>query len=94
MLSGKDVNDLINLRSIALPLWSALTGFLNLHNILYPKQFGFRNNHSTALALIDLISNISSAIDRINLAWHTHPKFHCYMLEYLKVYLQELLLIC
>ena len=38
--------------------------FLNLHNILYSKQFGFRNDYSTALALIDLISNISSAIDR------------------------------
>ena len=35
-----------------------------MHNILYSKQFGFRNNHSTALALIDLINNIFSAIDR------------------------------
>ena len=41
-----------------------LINFLNLHNTLYTKQFGFRNNHSTALALIDLINNISSAIDR------------------------------
>ena len=41
-----------------------LTEFLNLHNTLYSKQFGFRNNHLTALALIDLLSNISSAIDR------------------------------
>ena len=36
----------------------------NLYIILDWKQFGFRNNHSTALALIDLINNISSAIDR------------------------------
>ena len=35
-----------------------------LPNILYSKQFGFRNNHSTALAFVDLINNISSAIDR------------------------------
>ena len=35
-----------------------------MHNILYSKQFKFRNNHSTALALIDLINNIFSAIDR------------------------------
>ena len=41
-----------------------MINFLNLHNILYSKQFGFRNNHSTALALIHLINNISSAIDR------------------------------
>ena len=33
-------------------------------HILYSKQFGFHNNRSTALALIDLINNISSAIDR------------------------------
>ena len=41
-----------------------LIEFLNLHNILYSKKFGFRNNHSTASASIDLISKISSAIDR------------------------------
>ena len=45
-------------------VFNRLTEFLNLHNILYSNQFGFRNYHSTALALIDLISNISSAIDR------------------------------
>ena len=45
-------------------MYNRLIKFLNLHNILYSKQFGFRNNHSTALPLIDLISNISSAIDR------------------------------
>ena len=45
-------------------VYNRLINFLNLHKILYSKQFGFRNNHSTALALIDLINNISSAIDR------------------------------
>ena len=45
-------------------MFNRLTKFLNLDNILYSKQFRFRNNHSTALALIDLISNISSAIGR------------------------------
>ena len=45
-------------------MYNRLINFLNLYNILYSKQFGFRNNHSTALALIDLINNISSAIDR------------------------------
>ena len=35
-----------------------------MRNILYSKQLGFRNNHATALALIDLMSDISSAIDR------------------------------
>ena len=37
--------------------------FLDLHSILYSKKFGFRKNHSTALALTGLICNISSAID-------------------------------
>ena len=45
-------------------MYNRLINFLNLHNILYSKQFGFRNNHSTALAFVDLINNISSAIDR------------------------------
>ena len=39
-------------------MFNRLTNFLNIHDILYLKQFGFRNNYSTALALIDLISNI------------------------------------
>ena len=43
-------------------MFNRLTEILTLHNI--SKQFGFRNNLSTALALIDLISNTSSAIDR------------------------------
>ena len=34
-------------------MYNPLINFLNLHNILYSKQFGSRNNHSTALALID-----------------------------------------
>ena len=45
-------------------MYNRLINFLNLHNILYSGQFWFRNNYSTALALIDLINNISSAIDR------------------------------
>ena len=43
-------------------MFNRLTEILTVHNI--SKQFGFRNNHSTTLALIDLISNISSSIDR------------------------------
>ena len=33
-------------------MYNRLINFLNLHNILYSKQFGFCNNHSVALALI------------------------------------------
>lgn len=37
--------------------------FLTENNILYPYQFGFRKNHSTSLALIDVIDNIYSCLD-------------------------------
>lgn len=45
-------------------MYNRLIKFLNLHIILYSKQFGFRNNHLTVLDLINLISNICSVIDR------------------------------
>ena len=45
-------------------MYNRLVEFLDLHSTLYSKQFGFRKNHSTALALTDLICNISSAVDR------------------------------
>jgi hypothetical protein len=32
--------------------------FLTIHNILYDYQFGFRENHSTSLALIEITDNI------------------------------------
>ena len=41
-----------------------LDSFINKYNILSNSQYGFRNNRSTALALIDLIENITSAIDK------------------------------
>ena len=40
-----------------------LVDFLNEHNILNKSQFGFRKHHSTTLALIDLIDNISNSLD-------------------------------
>ena len=41
-----------------------LDSFINKYNLLSNSQYGFRNNRSTALALIDLIENITSAIDK------------------------------
>ena len=40
-----------------------LDSFINKYNLLSNSQYGFRNNRSTALAPIDLIENIKSAID-------------------------------
>ena len=36
------------------------------HNILYMNQFGFRNNYSTFLALMDFVDSISKKIDEGN----------------------------
>ena len=37
--------------------------FLSKHNILYNKQYGFRTNHSTYMAVLDFVNDISRAID-------------------------------
>lgn len=40
-----------------------LLSHLQKHNVLYQYQFGFRKNHSTTLALIDVIDNIYKYLD-------------------------------
>ena len=37
--------------------------FLTENNIMYDLQFGFKQNFSTALALINLTENIRQALD-------------------------------
>ena len=37
--------------------------FLTKNNVLYKYQFGFRRNHSTALALIEVLDNIYRKLD-------------------------------
>ncbi len=39
-------------------MYKRLITFLNTHNILYNYQFGFREKHSTSLALIEIVDNI------------------------------------
>ena len=39
------------------------TTFLNKNSILYEKQFGFRNNHSTTHALLEMTEKIKQACD-------------------------------
>lgn len=48
-----------------------LNGFIDKHNLLSDSQYGFRNNRSTSLALIDLMEEIT---DRQQDAFHGH--FH------------------
>ena len=37
--------------------------FLDLHNVLYDKQFGFRQRHSTSHAVITLVEKITHALN-------------------------------
>jgi hypothetical protein len=41
---------------------SRLTSYLNKYNFLYDYQFGFRKNHSTSLAVVDVISMIQNEL--------------------------------
>ena len=41
-----------------------LCSFLERHSVLYDLQFGFRKNHSTVLALMEVVDNIYQHLDR------------------------------
>ena len=45
-------------------MYKRLVGFLDKHNILYEQQYGFRQNYSTELTLIELSDRIAQAIDK------------------------------
>ena len=40
-----------------------MIAFLDKHNILYSKQFGFRQGYGTNMALIEFVNNISLAFE-------------------------------
>ena len=42
-------------------MYNRLLDFIGRHNIIYPKQFGFRSNHSTEMALTTFISKLAQA---------------------------------
>ena len=44
-------------------MYSRLETFINKHNILSENQFGFREKHSTNMALLDIIDNITQTLD-------------------------------
>ena len=64
---------LINYRPVfVLPCFSKIIGrivhercydFLTKKNILYKRQYGFRNKHSTYMAVLDFINDMNKAID-------------------------------
>ena len=45
-------------------MYNRLLEFINKLNLLYKYQFGFRNNHSTYMALIILLEKITSSLDK------------------------------
>ena len=68
--SNQDVNNyrpislLSNIEKIFEKLvYSRLLSFLDLHDILSSRQFGFRKKHSTMLALISLTEEIRRSLD-------------------------------
>ena len=44
-----------------------LDSFIEKYNILSGNQYGFRAKHSTSLALIELLENLSTSIDSKNI---------------------------
>jgi hypothetical protein len=74
IFKGGCKQDLCNFRPISLLsnigklieklMYNRLISFLNLSNSLYSLQFGFRKNHSTNQALIDITETIREALDQ------------------------------
>ena len=50
-------------------MYNGLLKFLNKHNFFHKFQFGFRNTHSTFMALVILLENSIAAIDDV-LLWY------------------------
>ena len=44
-------------------MYRQLKNFLNKHDILFKSQYGFRENHSTQHAVIDIVNIIQKNID-------------------------------
>ena len=44
-------------------MYKRLIDYIERHNILYDKQYGFRKNHSTEMAIIELTNKLTDAID-------------------------------
>ena len=44
-------------------MYQRLISFIEKHDVLYKQQYGFRKNHSTEMAIIDLTTKISESID-------------------------------
>ena len=45
-------------------MYERIVSFICKHNVLYEFQYGFRANHSTNLAIMQLIDQITSSVDK------------------------------
>ena len=55
--------DYTNYRPIEQLMYKRLSNFLDINNLIYSLQFGFRQNHSTAHALINPTVSIRQTLD-------------------------------
>ena len=75
-------------------IYSRVHSFLDKYKILYKNQFGFRSNHSTSLALINVLDKVYEQIDKGNYALGVYLDIqkacdcinHDILLEKLKIY--------
>ena len=57
-------NKNIKFYKLVLVIHKQLISFLNKHMLLFQYQYGFRESHSTTLALIEIIDDIKSKLDK------------------------------
>ena len=79
LLKSRTSEECDNLRSISLlPVLSKLfekimyrrtVNFLEKHDLIYAKQFGFRKKHSTNDAILMLVGNVLEGLDNNNVAF-------------------------
>ena len=75
-------------------MYNRLLKFIDKNNLFNEFQFGFRNNHSTFMALIVLVENLVTALDNGNCAVGLFLDFqkafdtvdHCILLDKLSFY--------
>ena len=51
-------------KTLEKPVYNRLISFLDKHNILYKRQFGFRKGHSIYMALVEFTNKISEVFEK------------------------------
>ena len=66
-IQGQKLETVDHFKYLGAIIYNRLYNFLADHNIISKKQYGFRENYSTYMAIIDLVDKISSNIDNKNI---------------------------